>query len=84
MVIYDNHIKFFTQKNCHEIFAKASEMMYINQAIKKQFSEKHVLIIWSSLSLTYNQVLWNSIYLDINISFVLGHLDPMGVYIIII
>lgn len=83
MVIYDNHIKFVTQKNCHEIFAKASEMMYINQAIKKQFSEKHVLIIWSSLSLTYNQVLWNSIYLDID-TFVLGHLDPVGIYSIII
>lgn len=83
MVIYDNHIKFVTQKNCHEIFAKASEMIYINQAIKKQFSEKHVLIIWSSLSLTYNQVLWNSIYLDID-TFVLGHLDPMGIYSIII
>lgn len=44
MVIYDNnHIKLVTQKNCPEIFAKASVTMYINLAIKKKFSEKHVL-----------------------------------------
>lgn len=41
-----------------------------------------MFLIWSSLSLTYNQVLWNSVYLDID-SFVLGQKERVGIYSII-